>query len=418
MVNSVDSIMQSVYSSTQSMGASNSQSEDNFQQMITDKKEELSGSSNDSSQLGASSQSQSSTQTSSSTTNSEKVESGNEDAVETGPETVTVTKVDDQQLELAAALLFQNTALNIRPVEVVNQEVLMVEGAIEEPEAAEAQLELDLDLLNLGDQGETALLTQEEVEVPLELSPELTEALDLPEETVQVEVKPLETEETGETTQTTEQPVDVAVDVETEGQDQNLDQGQSLKASQEPVAQDTAETEVDLEVDYDGDVDAQNQLFQKVESAPVKVAETVNTQEPEMEAQIANKLLQAANNGDKTVTIQLTPENLGTITAQITQTAEGVLQIVLQASTSEAANLLNNHAANLVQALQGSGQTVTVEVQQAQSAEEAQEQGEGNADPDGKQQNPHPERQQQEEGFSEDFLQQMRLGLTSFEEEL
>ena len=163
------------------------------------------------------------------------------------------------------------------------------------------------------------------------------------------------------------------------------------------------------------------QVFHDVKAAPIKVAEhyePVDTQEPEMDAKLANTILDAAANGVEKMQIQLTPANLGSITIDLTRDAGGALEVVIHASSSKAAGLLSQHLDGLHTALQsyGGSQPVHVEVQRGQ---EGQEQHMfQHADPDGRGQQQHrqQESRQETESSGEDFLQKLRLGLTGLEE--
>ena len=100
------------------------------------------------------------------------------------------------------------------------------------------------------------------------------------------------------------------------------------------------------------------QVFHDVKAAPIKVAEhyePVDTQEPEMDAKLANTILDAAANGVEKMQIQLTPANLGSITIDLTRDANGALEVVIHATTSKAAGLLSQHLDGLHTALQSYG---------------------------------------------------------------
>ena len=53
----------------------------------------------------------------------------------------------------------------------------------------------------------------------------------------------------------------------------------------------------------------------------------------ELDAQLAKTVNAALKNGDKQVKIQLAPENLGTLTIDLTRTKDGALQVVLHTPT-------------------------------------------------------------------------------------
>lgn len=154
-------------------------------------------------------------------------------------------------------------------------------------------------------------------------------------------------------------------------------------------------------------------LFREVQTVPVKVGETpmADTQSPELDAQLAKTVSAALKNGDKQVKIQLAPENLGTLTIDLTRTRDGALQVVLHTTTEKAADLLGRHAESLSAMLQSSAQgTVQVEVQrqeQTQQYQQFQQQSQH------QQQRQEQRRERRQSG--EDFLQQLRLGLVTLD---
>ena len=162
-------------------------------------------------------------------------------------------------------------------------------------------------------------------------------------------------------------------------------------------------------------------VFQKVDTAPMKVGEsykTVDTEEPHMEEKLADTVREAVQAGAERVEIQLSPANLGRITIEMTRSVEGMLEVVIHAATTKAAGLLSQHLDGLHAALQNySQETVQVEVQRSQ---ESQEQHLfQHADPDGRgnqqRREEQHQQQQEEEHSSGDFLQKLRLGLVSLE---
>ena len=62
-----------------------------------------------------------------------------------------------------------------------------------------------------------------------------------------------------------------------------------------------------------------------------------------MDANLANAIRYAAQQGMKQIEIKLSPENLGSLTIKVTQGIDGSLQVVLHASNAKAANLLTQH---------------------------------------------------------------------------
>ena len=176
----------------------------------------------------------------------------------------------------------------------------------------------------------------------------------------------------------------------------------------------------DQETDLNGEALAGGEpLFKDVKAAPVKVGENfqLDTQEPEMDANLANAIRYAAQQGMKQIEIKLSPENLGSLTIKVTQGIDGSLQVVLHASNAKAANLLTQHLDGLNTALQGYGQTqVHVEVQRNENSQQSEQQQQ-QANPDGHNQQQHQQQQRrQEEGRSQDFVQRLRLGLYGLED--
>ena len=165
---------------------------------------------------------------------------------------------------------------------------------------------------------------------------------------------------------------------------------------------------------------AEQPVFHETRSIPVKVGEryeTVDTQKPEMDNQLASVIRGAVQTGAERIEIHLAPQNLGSLVIEMTKDANGALQVVLHASNARAAGVLNQHLDGLHTALQGYGQEeVHVEVQRGQ---ESQEQHFKQADPDGRGQ--HQQRQQQERHeedsvSGQEFLQKLRLGLFGTDE--
>ena len=156
-------------------------------------------------------------------------------------------------------------------------------------------------------------------------------------------------------------------------------------------------------------------IFRDVKNVPVKVGETespVQAEEPNVAQQVDAQLIQAMQKGESMVRVQLTPENLGTVTVEISQSADGILRIALSAHSSETRGLLERHAADL-QGLVSSRtqQEVQVDVQRGQESQQNQQHQNydgHNGHAQGQQQE---RRRQQEHTSSQDFIQQLRLGL-------
>lgn len=182
----------------------------------------------------------------------------------------------------------------------------------------------------------------------------------------------------------------------------------------------TEQTEDEEMADLTGAMTAGKPLFKDVEAAPVKVGENfqLDTQEPDMDDRLADAIRFAAQQGLKQIEIKLSPENLGSLTVKLTQSADGALQVVLHAANSKAANLLSQHLDGLNAALQGFSQNseVRVEVQRGEDSQQAQQQQQQQADPDGHNRQRQEQQRQERQEHSEDFVQRLRLGLFSLED--
>ena len=160
-------------------------------------------------------------------------------------------------------------------------------------------------------------------------------------------------------------------------------------------------------------------VFHEAEAVPVKVGEryeTVDTQAPEMDDQMADIIRTAIQTGQDRIEIRLNPQNLGSLVIQMTKDTAGVLQVVLHAASPKTEGLLNQHLNSLHSALQAYGhEEIRIEVQRGG---ESQQQDFRQADPDGRGQHQHRQQQerQEERQGSEEFMQKLRLGLFGLEE--
>lgn len=164
----------------------------------------------------------------------------------------------------------------------------------------------------------------------------------------------------------------------------------------------------------DSSGDWQTPVFEQTEQMPVKVGEsvTVDTTAPaaQLEQKLGKVLDQGLKDGKQHLTIQLSPANLGTVTAEFVRSPEGALHVVLRAENPQAAKLLGDHAGALGLLLQdGTRGEVRVEVpqpQQDQQLWQQQDQGSGHQQQQQQQQQHRAPRQE-----TESFLHQLRLGL-------
>lgn len=180
------------------------------------------------------------------------------------------------------------------------------------------------------------------------------------------------------------------------------------------------EKEAEVEI-IDADQGPQ-QLFHDVKAAPVKVGEAYDVEQADkadVAQQIDAGLAQALEKGESMVRIQLTPENLGSVTVEITRSAEGLIRVALNAHSGETRSLLERHAGELQGMLSSrTQQDVEVNVQQNQESQQNQNQhpydGRGGHGQSGQEERRQSRREQPEHG--RDFMQQLRLGLIPAEE--
>ena len=225
------------------------------------------------------------------------------------------------------------------------------------------------------------------------------------------------------------QAMEEAPTQETVQQPAQVQRGSALEQNVEQIdkpelTSDTVEVRVDNGEDGgeipDEAPGAEQPVFHETQSVPVKVGEryeTVDTQKPEMDNQLADAIRSAVQTGTERIEIHLAPQNLGSLVIEMTKDTNGALQVILHASNAKAAGVLNQHLDGLHTALQGYGQEeVRVEVQRGQ---ESQEQHFRQADPDGRGQHQHRQQQERQEeapANGQEFLQKLRLGLFGADE--
>lgn len=166
---------------------------------------------------------------------------------------------------------------------------------------------------------------------------------------------------------------------------------------------------------------APQRLFQDVKAAPVKVGEAYNaeqTDEADVVRQVENQIAQAIEQGDSTVTVRLNPENLGEVTVQVSMKTDGELLVAISARNDDTRALLERHSANLQELLSNRvRESVEVNVQRQQESQQNQNQQNQNQQHNYDGHNGHAQdgqrerRRQREHTNSQDFMQQLRLGL-------
>lgn len=216
----------------------------------------------------------------------------------------------------------------------------------------------------------------------------------------------------GQTVQTV--PVEQDLEVQRDAP-QSQATAQELQPQQEEGDSDAQVEILDVE-------QAPQPIFRDVEAAPVKVGEVYDAQPSEgtdVAAQIDAKLSQALEQGESIVRVQLTPESLGDVTVEISKSADGILRVALTASSSETRSILERHAGDLQGMLSVRGQQeVQVDVQRQQESQQSQDQNQGQNQQRGYDgQNGHGQdaqeqrRSRRDGASSQDFMQQLRLGL-------
>lgn len=165
-------------------------------------------------------------------------------------------------------------------------------------------------------------------------------------------------------------------------------------------------------------------VFERVEAAPVKVGDTYRAEDsrqvdqPDVAGQIDSRLGQALERGDSYVRIQLDPESLGQVTVEISRSADGALRVALAAHSSETRNLLERHSGDLQGLLSSrTQQNVQVEVQRQQESQQGQNQHPYDGHNGHAQEQSGQQHQRRQERSSQDFIQQLRLGLIPMEDD-
>lgn len=162
-------------------------------------------------------------------------------------------------------------------------------------------------------------------------------------------------------------------------------------------------------------------LFHDVEAAPVKVANAKAPEQTEMgeqvKSQVTEKVTAALQQGESQVQLQLNPEYLGHVTVELTRGTDGTLSVVLHAERLQTQGLLEKHMGGLQELLSANGrETVVVEVQRQQESQQSANFDYNGSSGNGKQGQPQQEQQQRHPQHTENFLQQLRLGLVPLEE--
>lgn len=291
-------------------------------------------------------------------------------------------KTLENQMALAAMAMMQNPAV-VMPEEQAPQKAengILALAAVD-PEAA-VEMPVQAETVPAGE--ETLQMLPEEGASNAEGMIQQKEAGELP----------VEAEQAPQTAETESEAPEIAVSV--------------TKGGEEAVSQDTGKDETPV------DTPVETPVFENVRDIPVKVGEApVEEPEPEpeipVEDQIGPKLAQALNAGDTRVELQLNPENLGHVTVEMTLAENGSLHVTLHAESGKTMNLLEKGLDNLhLMLARNAQQDVQVEVQKQ---EESQQQNFYDGRGGHAQHQDQRRERREEQRDSENFFQQLRLGL-------
>ncbi|MBR3704629.1 MAG: flagellar hook-length control protein FliK [Oscillospiraceae bacterium] len=170
-----------------------------------------------------------------------------------------------------------------------------------------------------------------------------------------------------------------------------------------------------------GEAVAETPLFEGVETAPIKVAEAPERTEEtaDVQQQVVQKLSDLLENGETKLQIQLEPVELGKLTIELTRSADGTLNILLDAENLQTRSLLEKSIGTLQETLIDRGQKVaqiTVEHNEEAQRQDNQQRDDLLNQGNGQQKQQREQHRDDQRGGA-DFLQQLRLGLIPLEEE-
>lgn len=160
-------------------------------------------------------------------------------------------------------------------------------------------------------------------------------------------------------------------------------------------------------------------LFQPEAPAPVKVAdnyEAIPLEEEGAQEQLSNRLANAIEQGQSRVELQLNPASLGKLTVEITQNQNGDISIVFRPETVRAAQILSNsHFTGLMENKDGNLNLSRAADIQIVYPEQPEDHANQFLNPDGqnRQQQSRQQQEKKHKGATEDFIQQLRLGLVN-----
>lgn len=251
---------------------------------------------------------------------------------------------------------------------------------------------------------------------------QVAEVIETPE--VQPEVMPQQeqvqegqTQQAEETVQAAPQQGQPKVEEQNVQEDTHVQETGKPEMTVQKAYQDSKPQDDELETN----IEQQSQpVFHDVKAAPVKVADVqrpVDVEEPQAPQQIAQNVLNALEQGQNVVRLQLNPANLGSVTIELSRDAAGQLTIVMNPETVRAANILTQHSSSLLAALANNGEPpAVITITMPENAENAgmmmNPDGHNGQNPEDEDDENKKKQQSRTEGISAaDFLSQLRLGL-------
>lgn len=311
-----------------------------------------------------------------------------EDTSSTQPE----QPLSDKELELRMALLGGMNPYNVQLQNIMPMDVQVQEDG----------------LVEVGATGQGAVLEVEQTVAVAEVNQKLQPEGSMEQQTIQA-------------TATSEQPQEQTVTLETGDTAKPVEtvEQQGIQTTDKAQMQEQTDDQQSGSAPKDNSGSADVQVVagntrapeRETEQTMIKVGDgdTLDATEPEFHTKLAKQIETALDHGQQKVTVQLTPEHLGKITIEMSRNDTGLLNVVLRTENDQTAHLLREQISALSNLLQHGGQDeVRVQVAQPQEAEAQWKQ------PDQEQNGHNQQSQQQQKGKrdeTEQFLQQLRLGL-------
>lgn len=301
----------------------------------------------------------------------EKAESPKSDAEsKTGEGEVPADQELEHRMALAAmALMTAPAAIQTAPVE------------------PEAEVQPELAVVQVGE--ETPVMAQQpETEAVVQPA---EEGMEMPEDTVDKVVQTKAPE-----TRSVEQPVQHRETVTERAPVQDKPEQEETKVTEAQTA-------------------PEQPLFREVKAVPIQVGEAPAAEKPAEPApvQVGQRLAEAIRAGESHVELELTPNTLGKVHIELSMHKDGTLHVLLRAEKASTQELLHRDAGDL-QGMLGRETRQEVYVRTERYQEEQSQFHQENQQDRGHQQSRQEQHQQhRDREDSENFLHQLRLGLTS-----